>query len=356
VPQGVEVPLPHFVDLTWLLCTECAHAWQPSFDPEQLAAIYRNFYYTPAPDGIATQFREDFLDFMQRSKACRDAQTILEIGASAGDVLEAVSRSAGATRAYAFEPNLENAAVARARGLDVRTKFFGADAGNEGLQPVDLIYARHVIEHVFEFPAFLDGIDAVTSPTACLVLETPGLDHHSARGSLDPFHIEHVHVFSLRSLVSLVASHGWRLVMAECTPSGNQIAAFRKSAASTDLPEAKIGNLQQSADARLARLRALLARRRLVFWGAGSSGVAMSTALGDEPDFWTDGNPAKIGRCFVGHARSVIAPEEALQGLAATGDPLAAVVITSAFAQEILPRLRSMGWAGAVFDANGQPL
>ncbi len=100
--------------------------------------------------------------------------------------------------------------LGKARGLDVREEFFTREAAAAAdIEPVDLIYARHVIEHIFDFEDFFVGVNAVTRPGADLVLETPSLDFHAAEGSLAPFHVEHIHVFALRSLARLAARHGW---------------------------------------------------------------------------------------------------------------------------------------------------
>src|SRR5690606_25441523 len=97
----------------------------------------------------AAQFRNDFLDSMERFGLLKPRKVILEIGASNGDALAEVKARTGASRAYAFEPNAENAAVARQRGLDVYEEFFGRAVEERRLEAASLLYARHVIEHVF---------------------------------------------------------------------------------------------------------------------------------------------------------------------------------------------------------------
>jgi SAM-dependent methyltransferase len=356
VPPGVSVPAPHTLDLAWHACDDCSHAWQPSFDAQLLASIYRSYYYTPAPGGIAVQFREDFLAALAEAGLLEGRRVLLEIGCSAGEVLAELVARTGAALACGFEPNTDNAVVARARGLDVRQRFFGRDAAREGLPPVDLLFSRHVIEHVFDFEDFFAGVVAVCAPGAALVLETPSLDFHAIRGSLDPFHIEHVHVFALRSLARLAARHGFGLVYSTVTGSGNLIAAFRAGAPVREVPAPELGALQAAVDARRARLRELFADRTLAFWGAGSSGVELAHTLGREPDAWTDGNPGKVGKRFVGLRSDIVAPAAALARLQAPGSRDAALVITSSFFPEILPRVRELGWQGATYDTAGRLL
>ena len=107
-------------------------------------------------------------------------------------------------------------------------EFFDESVTSKDLDRADLIYARHVIEHIFDFNGFFAGLNAMATPMADLILETPSLDYHAERGSIAPFHVEHIHVFSLRSLARLASSHGWGLQQAEVTAPGNLIASFKR--------------------------------------------------------------------------------------------------------------------------------
>jgi hypothetical protein len=359
VPEGTEVAAPHLVDLSWMACVKCAHGWQVEIDGGLLESIYRSHYYTPAPGGMAVTFRNEFMAAMGRFGLLRPRRKLLEIGASDGDVLAELQQRTKAAEAYAFEPNEENAAIAAQRGLAVHRCFFGRDAAGYVEGTVDFIYARHVIEHIFEFDDFFDGLNAVTAENADLVLETPSLDEHARRSSIAPFHIEHIHVFSLRSLATLALRHRWKLQRSEVTSDGNLIAAFTKigphepclESVGAALPE--IGGLQAAVTSRHDRLRALLADRYLAFWGAGSAGVSMVSTIGREPDLWTDGNPNKIGKVFVGLQSRIASPESVFQEAKQRTAENPLLLITSSFLSEILPRVRQMGWAGEVMDQDG---
>ena len=355
VPAEVVVPEPHAIDLYWLACTHCCHAWQPEFDHALLERIYRSHYYTPAPDGIGVRFRNDFLSTAERFGLVAPKRVLLEIGASDGDVLVELRRRTGAARACAFEPNSENAAVARRRGLEVHEEFFDEQT-SKGLDSADLVYARHVIEHIFDFNGFFAGVNAAAARMADLMLETPSLDHHAERGSIVPFHIEHLHIFALRSLTRLASIHGWALQHAEVTTSGNLIASFKRGMTTADVPPPSLAGLQDAVGCRRAHMRNLLADRQLVFWGAGSAGAALVSTIGREPDIWTDGNPNKVGKRFVGSTRLIVSPEVALAEARSPAFSRPVLVIASSFQEEILTRIQELGWTGEVFDMAGNRL
>lgn len=358
VPLDIEIPAPYKVDLSWSTCTECAHAWQPDFDDALLERIYRSHYYTPAPDGIALTFRNEFFVELEKFGLLSPRDVLLEIGASDGDVLSELKVRTGARRAYAFEPNVENAEIAKQRGLDVKECFFGQDVAGQNLEPADMIYARHVIEHVFDFDDFFSGVNVVATQTADLILETPSLDFHAAQRSTAPFHIEHVHVFSLRSLARLASIHGWVLIRAGVTTDGNLIAAFRQIAVSnregTDVAWPAIDGMQQAVTDQKEQLRRRLVDcDPLIIWGAGSAGVNLVSTIGREPDYWTDGNPNKIGKKFVGLTTKIVDPKFAFSEVQFGEIDDSALVIASSFLGEILPHVRQLGWKGEVLDSCG---
>ena len=162
-------------------------------------------------------------------------------------------------------------------------------------------------------------------------------------------------MFSARSLVRLAQRHGWAVLNHAVTDSGNLIAAFARGAPGREPEPPQVRGLQSSIDRRAAQLRERFAGRRLLFWGAGSAGIALTTQLGREPDIWTDGNLNKVGKRYVGSDLEIVSPESAFAAAADAGDALA-VVITSSFAPEILPRLNSYGWGGDVYDLSGKKL
>jgi SAM-dependent methyltransferase len=362
IPSDARVPEPHSTNLLWISCVRCSHAWQPDFDKSLLERIYESHYYTPAPSGVGVKFRNAFIKIVEQFGLVKPCEVLLEIGAADGDVLAELRRKTAAGKAYAFEPNKENAAVARGRGLEVKERFFGDGKQGEELESADFIYARHVIEHVFDFAKFFAAINAAAKPLAQLVLETPSLDFHAENGSLAPFHIEHVHVFSLLSLATLAGKHGWQLTRSETTEDGNLVAAFERLAAPgsgvfiDQIPASTLGKLQSMADSCRSRVRSLVQGRRVIVWGAGSAGVNVVKMMGREPDFWTDGNANKFGKSFAGLRSRVVSPERALADAEADATGNFLLIVASTFVSEIVPRIQELGWSKEVFDMMGNRL
>ena len=177
-----------------------------------------------------------------------------------------------------------------------------------------------------------------------------------------PFHIEHVHVFSLLSLATLAGRHGWQVTNAQTTEDGNLIAAFERLAAPRggagidQIPASTLARLQSMAESCRNRLQSLIQDRRVIVWGAGSAGVNVVKMMGREPDLWTDGNSNKVGKGFVGLQSRVVSPERALADASADATGNFLLIVASTFVSEILPRLRELGWRREVFDMMGNRL
>jgi 2-polyprenyl-3-methyl-5-hydroxy-6-metoxy-1,4-benzoquinol methylase len=84
-----------------------------------------------------------------------------------------------------------------------------------GLEPVDVVVAGELIEHLDRPGAFVDAVGALLAPAGLLVLTTPNahsltnvLGAAVGREFVNP---DHVAWYSWRTLATLLARHGWRL-------------------------------------------------------------------------------------------------------------------------------------------------
>jgi len=81
------------------------------------------------------------------------------------------------------------------------------------LEPVDLVVAGEVIEHLDDPGAFLDGLHALVAPDGLLVVTTPnasGLVNAAALlGNYEVNHPDHVVLYSCTTLDTMLRRHGW---------------------------------------------------------------------------------------------------------------------------------------------------
>lgn len=352
VAADVSVPLPHTVELDYRQCLACGHAFQTTYDMALLENIYRSHYYTPAAEGIATGTRQQFIDWLAASVSGHAApRSVLEVGCSSGEMLCEVKNlfGPGAARCVGIEPNRETAAAARERGLEIVEAFLTAEVGRQ-IGPFDLVYSRHVIEHVPDIPAFLASLLAALAPGGRIVLETPSLDSALAANATTGFHIEHLHVFGVQSLTASARRVGLHLIEHARTPAGNLIAAFGTRTTAAQPPATDIRtNLQGPHDARLNGWKEILADKNVVFWGAGSAARELIAAWDSLPLAVCDANPGKRGKRFVGLPVVIEYAPDFVGAMIASGrDKEATLLAASMFASEIRVKLQEMGWRGEV--------
>jgi len=345
---------PVHCELRYVFCPECGHALQERDHQALLEQVYRLHYYTPADPSLGRSFRRLFLDFVREKvpELRAGSLRVLEIGCAFGAMLGDLQREFPGHRYAGFEPNTENAARAREITPNIVPEFFTtASVGSHGSR-YDVVFSRHVVEHVFDLDDFFAAIEHVTKGDALLLLETPSLDRCVETASIDPFHVEHVHVFSMSSLARLCARHGWHLAASRTTPAGNMMARFERGGRGGWRPEPPKDVDAGAIGARLRRWREAVERtaagRDIVVWGAGSFGLCAHSLLGVRPALFIDGNANKEGLRYVGLDVPIRHAPAVIREMIEKGEQEKyIVVIASAYFAEIKSELRALGWRGA---------
>jgi len=348
-----KIPLPHTITLKYLICAQCAHAFQSNYDRDILEKIYSYHYYTPSPDSVGATFRNEFIDFIkQQSAITKHNANILEIGCSSGDVLSALKSLHPQFNYRGIEPNEETAKVARKRGFDISSEFFTQKFVQTFNNKVDLIYSRHVIEHIFDFDDFFNAATQISNNDTLLILETPSLDWATQQTSTAAFHVEHIHVFSERSLVILANRFGWFKDNSTVTTSGNLIVSFSRIDNIQQLPitPKKQKLLQTRNDELVNKMQTICKNKRTIFWGAGSAAIKLMLLSKLTPSYIIDGNPNKKGKFFCGMNLPIsYAPDVIKRIIAANEDKDIVMIISSSYYREIEKQLKQLGWKGIIY-------
>ena len=215
-------------------CRRCDLVFSnPVAEPEDLERYYRSSYYQECgplyaredpglDDMIAAWERDEAAGLQESVLPYVSGGRFLEIGAGYGRLLLG-ARRVGFDVA-GVEPSEHASRFARdVVGLEeVRHGMFDPEAWPVG--SFDVVYAFHVIEHVVDLHAFLDGIQRLLRPGGLVVLSTES--HHNAwvqvrrarswmKGAwLPEFQTSnhHTYYFSDRSLGSLLERHRLRVL------------------------------------------------------------------------------------------------------------------------------------------------
>lgn len=341
---------PYFKDLTYFFCKKCEHCFQKTPDISVLEKLYQDHYYTPRPPDIGVQFQNQFIQtLLERFKVLTPSSSILEVGCSAGEMLTKINRLFPDTVLAGFEPNTQTAERASASGFLVYGQFFTKRASQKIKRKFDLIFHRHVIEHVFDFEDFFQAHQNVSHSETILIVETPCLNWSIHHQNMAGFHVEHVHVFSIMSLKRLLENHNWYLNAYEETSNGHLIALFTRVKSRISVPG--VGNPFQLSlwiEKNKNILEKAVHGKKLALWGAGSGGVKVMNYFNVCPDIIVDSNPDKAGKIFVGYAHLKIANADAWIEQECNNSRSWLILVASTYFEEIQERLGQAGWEGDV--------
>jgi 2-polyprenyl-3-methyl-5-hydroxy-6-metoxy-1,4-benzoquinol methylase len=137
-----------------------------------------------------------------------DVRKVLEIGCGLGNNLK-VYKNLG-LETWGVEASPSRAAYCRSQGHRVSGIPIDnlGEMGNSG--PFDMVTSSHVIEHVLDLNQHLHQIKSLLRPEGYLYLEMPNYNsEHLFHRTHSPVH---VHVFTLKSITSLLHRHGFSII------------------------------------------------------------------------------------------------------------------------------------------------
>jgi SAM-dependent methyltransferase len=316
-------------------CTACGLSWNSKMlDDQELAAFYRGYtkkvgdsqeddlLFGPTAAEVET-LTQSQARFVFRHLRSRPSGRLLDIGSGKGSFLRECRSMMPDWHYAGIEPSREEAAMARASGLDIREGMFGEiDLEREAF---DLISIMHVLEHVSEPAATLAAIHDTLTVGGLLFVEVPNVLDLNMFYDLLLF--EHLYHFAPETLMWQLARTGFEVVEVERSTSyGAQRIVARKHGQpiSRDLPpvmppmSAGFQRWRQlwSTMMQVANTGADEARtgKRVALFGAGMTAATwlVYSDLFDAPIVGClDESPWKIGRPFFGrtvHALAEVAP------------------------------------------------
>jgi SAM-dependent methyltransferase len=239
-----------------------------------------------------------------------------------------------------IEPTAGTAAVARNKGIESWTEFFGVELAKrmvkEGRQ-ADLLLGNNVLAHVPDLNDFVGGLKIALKPEGVITMEFPHLMQLVEQSQFDTIYHEHFSYLSLLAVKSIFAHHGLVIFDVEEIPThGGSLriyARHREDEKQTILPavgellekEMRIGmnNLSyyegfqhKVNDLKNQFIRFLLDAKKegkkVAGYGAAAKGNTLLNYCGiktDLIDFIADANPHKQGRFLPGSHIPVVSED-----------------------------------------------
>jgi len=375
VPDGY--PLPSAYDV--LVCGRCSFVYA---DPPANQRDYDSFYSDWSKYDEATVSTGGGLSTYDAARLAVTASdiaralpgksaTILDAGCATGGLLSAL-REQGFNSLAGLDPSPRCAAACRERG-------FPAYVGSIGSAPADMpkfdcIVLSHVLEHVFDIPAFFAAVQRLLVPGGHLYLETPDAARYAEYlfAPFQEFNTEHINHFSARALKNTARRFGFSPVLVEQklvqtsadTHYPAVFAVFRDLGVvarhsdvirDPDLPGRIRRYIQQSAGL-MERINLHLAphlvrHQPVILWGAGQLAMkllALPCLKNAGIRAFVDNNPVLRGKTLAG------APILAPPGIAGPREPI--VIATLLHADEIAAQIRRLGLTNPILTLLPDPI
>ena len=369
VPEGY--PLPSSYDV--VVCQRCGFVYA---DPRATQQDYDRFYCEWSKYDDATTATGGGLSEYDAGRLARTAAdiarvlpsraaSILDAGCATGGLLTALHQ-VGFTAVAGIDPSPRCASACRERGFEA---YVGSiSAAPPHLPKFDCVVFSHVLEHVYDIPAFFDAARKLVSPGGYLYIETPDAARYSdyLYAPFQEFNTEHINHFSAQTMKTAVRRFGYEAVVVEqkVVRTGKDMdypavfGIFRDAGLSPDehsasrdtrLPE-QIGEYIRRSGIQMAAIDRHLAvdlrgRKKIILWGAGQLTMKLLTLpslAGTELRALVDNNPILQGKRIANAV--VMSPKD----LRDTDDPI--VIGTLLHTDAITGQIRRLGLDNPVIE------
>jgi SAM-dependent methyltransferase len=337
--------------------------------PEELFTDY--VYFSSFSDAMLSHAKE-LAHRIARERRLGAGDLVVEIASNDGYLLQYYKELG--IGVLGIEPARNIAKVARERGIETITEFFGKELADrlrsEGKRAA-VVHANNVMAHVPDINMFAAGLLAILADDGVALIEVPYVREMISRCEFDTIYHEHVFYFSLTALSKLFARHGLKAVDVELIPlhGGSLLLSVAKESAATPIGERVVEMLAEEKRIGIAEsayyedfsrhvvsvrdeLRRVLGELkakglRLAAYGAAAKGSTLLNYAGigrETLDFVVDRSPHKQGKFMPGVHLPIRAPSALVEER-----PDYVVLLTWNFKEEILAQQEAFRRAGGKF-------
>ncbi|MFM1896464.1 MAG: hypothetical protein RLZZ385_1538 [Pseudomonadota bacterium] len=318
---------------TWV-CSECLLVQLEQFEaPDR---IFQDYLYFSSYSASWLEHARAYTEMITARLGLDGNCQVIEIASNDGYLLQYFQQAG--IPALGIEPADNVAQVARDKGIDTISEFFGVSLARalalEGTRG-DLVLGNNVLAHVPDLNDFVAGLAIVLAPSGVITLEFPHLLQLIRANQFDTIYHEHFSYFSLYTVrqvlarheldifdVEELATHGGSLRIYACRrgrqPISSAVQRVLDSEAADGLHSlpAYLGFADQVHRCKRELLRFLIdqkeAGRTVVGYGAPAKGNTLLNYCGVREDllaFTVDRSPHKQGRFLPGTHIPILGPE-----------------------------------------------
>jgi SAM-dependent methyltransferase len=333
-PEALDRMEP-FYPLTAFVCERCFLVQLPVVEsPDNIFSDYA--YFSSYSESWLEHARRYTEEMCQRLALGPESQ-VIEIGSNDGYLLQYFIQAG--VPVLGIEPAANIAAVARGKGIETLTRFFGVATARElaaAGRVADLLLGNNVLAHVPDINDFVSGLAIALAPRGTITMEFPHVMQLMMGNQFDTIYHEHFSYFSLRTVREIFSAHGVTVFDIDELPThGGSLRIYakhdadprpitvrvaeladRESRYGLDQIETYAGFADHVRQTKRALLRFLIQVREegktVVGYGAPAKGNTLLNYCGvrtDLLDYTVDRSPHKQGLFLPGTRIPIHAPE-----------------------------------------------
>jgi 2-polyprenyl-3-methyl-5-hydroxy-6-metoxy-1,4-benzoquinol methylase len=368
VPEGYPLPSKYNV----VVCGRCGFVYA---DPAATQRDYDRFYcdWSKYDDSAtATGSGVSPYDASRLAVTASDiahalpsrAASILDAGCATGGLLTAL-REQGFTAVAGLDPSARCAAACRDRGFEAYVGSISTASAPAHMPKFDCVVFSHVLEHIYDIPAFFRAARRLLAPGGYLYLETPDATRYDdyLYAPFQEFNTEHINHFSARALENTARRFGFQAIVvkqkliqtAEDTLYPAVFGLFCDQGTADERPNicdqtlpSRIADYIGHSTEQMERINHHLASQlanteRVILWGAGQFAMKLLTLpclAQTQIRALVDNNPILRGKTLA--SAPIVKPQE----IAGTNEPI--IIATLLHAGEISVQIRHLGLSNPV--------
>ena len=196
-------------------CQQC-NMVQLVEQPERERMFHSNYAFFSSTSNYMKQHFEKFSNSVVELQELGKSSFVVEVGSNDGIMLQ--NFVGNNIPCLGIEPSSNVAEIARAKGIEVITKFFDQTLAENIIvshQKADAIISANVMCHIPYMHSIYDGIKVLLKDDGVFIFEDPYLGEVIEKTSFDQIYDEHVFLFSALSVSYLANMHELELINVE---------------------------------------------------------------------------------------------------------------------------------------------
>lgn len=336
--------VPIFYD--YAMCVSCGHYFVSNpLNRESLDIYYNSSTQLRRLDvtDIENKVFEKQANCIEKAKMIAGS-SVLEIGCDTGQFLSFLKKH-GAGQTFYIESSEKAVQLIQKEGVHKSVDELTSSG-------VDIVVARHVLEHVDDPKGFIDYLSQYLNKDGIMMFEVP--DHSDSGPGCDAVYFEHLHHFSISSIGILLDRSGMRPIAIEFDQTKGygttenrviRILVRKRYMPNNSRKETFIEHFKQTNSYLYKAVDDIISNTENVVALYAASWISKDIILNSSLctkniDSIYDGDPQKIGNKFL--TFSVKAPDSIVNSKVNT------IIICSSYYKEIEKNIRSFGYDGRV--------